>query len=257
MTSLQPNYRFYATLLDAFEGYLHSDRIYQEYWGNSDFPGKTEEEFEREQFQGLIDRINRVPFDSEAADRGTAFNEIIDCLILGCRSERMEIASDRETATITAQYNNRQFTFPISLCREFADYYRGAIPQVLTTGILPTRYGAVELYGYIDELMPMSVHDIKTTGKYSVGKFRHHWQHLVYPYCLEQSGNPIYDFEYNVAALSFSRTDGRLLKAETFTESYHFDPERDTPRLVEHCERLIEFIEANRHLITDVKIFGG
>ena len=257
MSSQQPNYRFYATLLDAFEGYLHSDRIYQEYWGNSDSPGKTEEEFEREQFQGLIDRINRVPFDSEAADRGTAFNEIVDCLILGRRSEKMEIASDRETAAITARYNNRQFTFPITLCREFADYYRGAIPQVLTKALLPTRYGVVELYGYIDELMPMSVHDIKTTGKYSFGKFRHHWQHLVYPYCLEQSGNPIYDFEYNVAALSFSRTDGRLLKAETFTETYRFDPAQDTPRLVEHCELLIEFIEANRHLITDTKIFGG
>lgn len=253
----QPKYRFYATLLDAFEGYLHSDRIYGEYWGGSDNPAKTAEEFEAEQFQGLIDRINRVPFDSEAADRGTVFNEIVDCMILGRKSEKMQIASDKVAGTITATYNNRTFTFPITLCREFADYYRGATPQILVKAILPTRYGDVQLYGYIDELLPLSVHDIKTTGRYSVGKFRHNWQHVVYPYCLIESGNPIYDFEYNVAALTFNPTDGQLVKAETFTEAYRFDPEADIPRLTEHCELLIKFLEANRHLITDTRIFGG
>lgn len=248
----QPNYRFYATLLDAFEGYRNSDRVYQEYWGFSENPSKTAEEFEAEQFQGLIDRINRVPFDSEAADRGTAFNEIVDCLILGCTSPKMEIVSNREAGTITATYNNRTFTFPIPLCREFSDYFAGATPQVLTEAILPTRYGDVLLYGYIDELLPLSVHDIKTTGKYSVGKFRHNWQHLVYPYCLIESGNPILDFEYNVAVFP-KYPSGRI---DTFTEAYHFNPETDVPRLTEHAELLVEFLEANRHLITDTRIFG-
>ena len=264
----QPKYRFYATLLDSFEGYLHSDLLWEEYWGKSENPSKTAEEFEAEQFQGLIDRINRVPFDSEAADRGTAFNEIVDCMILGRKSEKMRIERieqyptinnpkvKREVTGVRATYNNRAFEFPIALCREFAEYFKGAVPQVLTKALLPTRYGEVQLYGYIDELMPLSVHDIKTTGKYSVGKFRHNWQHRVYPYCLIESGNPIFDFEYNVAALAFSRTDGRLLKAETFTEAYRFDPDRDIPALTEHCERLVEFLEANRHLITDTKIFG-
>ena len=41
----------------------------------------TEEEFEEIQRLSLIDTINRVPFDSEDADRGTAFNEIVDCFI--------------------------------------------------------------------------------------------------------------------------------------------------------------------------------
>lgn len=250
-----PNYRFYGTLLDGFEGYLHSDRVYDEYWGFSENPSKTAEEFEAEQFQGLIDRINRVPFSNEKADCGTAFNEIVDCLILGCRSEKMEIVSNKERGVIAATYNGRTYCFPIALCREFANYFAGATPQVLTKAILPTRYGDVELYGYIDELMQMSVHDIKTTGKYSVGKFRHNWQHLVYPYCLIESGNPILDFEYNVAAFNFN--GGSIVKADTFTEAYHFNPETDVPRLTEHCELLIEFLEANRHLITDTKIFGA
>lgn len=77
----QPKYRIYATLLDAFGAYLNSDVIWDKYWGWSENPPHTPEEFHEQQFQELIDRINRKPFDSEAADRGTAFNEIIDCMI--------------------------------------------------------------------------------------------------------------------------------------------------------------------------------
>lgn len=69
-------WRFYATLLDTFMNYVESDAVWEKYWGWSDAPPHTPEEFRQEQFQQLIDRINRVPFDSEAADKGTAFNEV-------------------------------------------------------------------------------------------------------------------------------------------------------------------------------------
>ena len=75
---MQPNYRIYATLLDSYFNYLNSDVIYERYYGWSENPPYTEEEFRQKQFQELIDRINRRPFDSEAADKGTAFNEVID-----------------------------------------------------------------------------------------------------------------------------------------------------------------------------------
>ena len=39
----------------------------------------------------LIDRINRKPFDSEAADKGTAFNEVIDCMIENRKSETVQV----------------------------------------------------------------------------------------------------------------------------------------------------------------------
>ena len=81
MKNQQLNYCIYATLLDAFWGYLNSDVIWDKYWGWSENPPHTSEEFHEQQFHELIDRINRKPFDSEAADRGTAFNEIIDCMI--------------------------------------------------------------------------------------------------------------------------------------------------------------------------------
>ena len=93
--------------------------------------------------------------------------------------------------------------------------------------------------------MPMSVHDIKTTGSYYVGKFKDHWQHMVYPYCLMQNGSDVRSFEYNV-------TDFK----STYTESYTFVPARDIPILINHCEDFIRFLNDNRDLITDKKIFA-
>lgn len=254
MNRLNVKYKFYATLLDGYQDYLRSAEIYQQYWGFSENPAKTEEEFEAEQQQGLIDRINRVPFDSEAADKGTAFNEVVDCLILGSNTNRedMKIVSDKENGIINVNFKDRSFSFPISVCMEFANYYKGAIPQVYTEGIVQTRYGNVLVYGYIDELLPDKVADIKTTGMYSVGKFLHHWQHIVYPYTLQQEGNDISDFEYNIAV--FPKTERGEIK--TYTESYSFVPGRDIPKLRAHCERLIEFIELKRGMITDKKIFA-
>lgn len=238
-------YKFYATLLDKFEGYINSSRIYQEYWGFSENPRLSEEEFEQEQFRGLIDTINRVPFDSEAADRGTAFNEVIDCIIENRQPDKMEIKSDPSAGNIQVKYKGRVFDFPLALCVEFGKYFAGAVTQYYTEGILDTRYGKVLLYGYIDELMPFKCCDIKTTSKYAAFKFKHNWQHLVYPFCLNANGIAVNDFEYTV-------TDFK----NTWTELYNYRPEIHLPQLTEHVERLIEFVELNRDLISDVKIFG-
>ncbi len=247
----KPKYLIYATLLDSFQSWLSSSEIWNEYWGFSEDPKKTEDEFEKEQFQSVIDKINRVPMkweDCEAADKGTAFNEVVDCVIHNKKSDKMDIKSNKESDLIVVNYNNRTFVFPIPLIREFAGYYKGGTSQVYTDAILTTKYGDVLLYGYIDELLPLSAHDIKTTSKYKAGKFRNNWQHIVYPFCLNASGNNVNEFEYNVAVL-----DARY---STFTELYRYVPERDIPRMTDHVERLIEFIESNKHLITDKKIFN-
>lgn len=246
----QPNYLFYPTILDSFQSFLDSEKNWELFYGGSENPKYSVEEYEAMQRQELIDRINRVPFESEAADRGTAFNEVVDCLILNKNTERkdMEIYSNKEEGIIQVDFRERTFIYPISLCREFAEYFRGAIPQVRTEGVLHTKYGSILLYGYIDELMPLSIHDIKTTSRYNAFKFRDHWQHIVYPYCLHQEGSKITLFEYNV--VKWGSTN------ETFTEPYNFNPSRDTERLINHCERFIEFLENNRDQITDKKIFN-
>lgn len=276
MLNQQPDiaFNFYATLLDSFTDYLDSDDIWNRYWGNSENPPHYPEEFRQIQFQSLIDKINRVPFDSEAADKGTAFNEIVDCLIEHRSSTIMmiepvyevivqgqvdncepderwaEVTETNKVISYKAIYKNREFVFDKELCHEFADYYKGALTQQFTSGILDTAFGKVKLYGYIDELMPASVHDIKSTGSYTFGKFKNHWQHRVYPFCLMQNGNDVRDFEYNIVQLP------KYGKWETFTECYTFKPERDIPILRAHCEDLIRFLLENRHLITDEKIFN-
>jgi hypothetical protein len=253
-------YNIYATLLDAFQGYLSSSDVYQQYWGFAESPSKTEDEFEEEQFQGLIDRINRVPFESEAADKGTAFNELIDSMVHTKQfitngkpiNPKMEVLrSNKEKGVFEVKYNGREFEFPLNPTVEFSKRFKGSFCQVMTEAILPTKYGDVCLYGYIDELMPMSVHDIKTTSKYSAGKFRKHWQKIVYPYCLNANGNNVKDFEYNIVLFKDKSNN-----FETFTEYYAYVPERDNKLLTEHVESLIEFLESNRGKITDLKIFN-
>lgn len=257
-------YCFYATLLDKYEGYINSSRIYNEYWGFSENPPHTEEEFQEKQRLSLIDTINRVPFESEDADRGTAFNEVVDCIINRSYQEVQTgvflhnagkvvtvILNDKQEAI--SCINGRTFTFPLAMCKEFATYFKGATTQVLTEGVLSTCYGDVLLYGYIDELMPLAVHDIKMTKRYSVGKFKHNWQHLVYPFCLNQQGNAINDFEYNVAHINILKSG---FFYDTYTEHYAYVEERDLPRLKDHVEGLIKFIEDHKELITDKKIFN-
>lgn len=258
---MQPDYCFYATLLDAYQNYLNSDKLYEKYWGWSDNPPHTLEEFQEEQFQGFINTLNRVPFDSEAADKGTAFNEVVDCLIDNRTSNKIKVEKlyppkdpKHELHTpapyaLKVEYNNREFVFPLDLCWEFANYYKGAVTQQYVEALLPTKYGAVKLYGYIDELMSHSVHDIKTTGNYSVGKYKENFQHLVYPYCLNMGGSKVDRFEYNI--VEFGKTS-----YSTYTELYNFDFERDTKRLREHCEDLICFINDHKSLITNKKLFN-
>ena len=246
------SYKLYPTLLDSYQNYIDSDKIYQKYYAFSDNPPCDEDEFREQQLQSLI--------DSEKADRGTCFGEIIDCMIENRKSETVQVEKiysdigngEQKVIALKAVYNNRSFVFPISLCREFANYYKGALTQQRVEAILPTAYGNVLVYGLIDELMPTSVHDIKTTGSYTVGKFKDHHQHLVYPYALMKNGSDVRTFEYNI--VEFNK-GGYVV--DTYTETYVFNPERDIPILTNHCEEFIRFLEENRALITDTKIFGN
>ena len=243
-------YQLYPSLIDAYTDYCKSEVIYDKYWGGDESPSMTYEEYEAKAFQDLIDKINRVPKDLIKADVGTVFNELVDCLILGRKSEKIEVEK------VCDERDN-----VVSLRAK----YKGAIPQMLVEGTMHTRRGVVRLYGYLDELMPLSVHDIKTTGSYEVGKFKDHAQHLVYPYCLRQMGYTGVDlFSYDVAEISTNITKQNLeppevivkLKA-TYSEEYLFTPERDIPILEGKIVGLIDFIEVNRHLINNPRIFAS
>lgn len=186
--------------------------------------------------------------ESEPADKGTAFNEVVDAFIAGKPIDNDKVTfckTDKERGVVDITYNNRKFEFPISLCREFAQYYQGAASQVFVEGELETKFGLVHLYGYADEIsLDGKCCDIKTTSMYKSGKFRNNSQHLVYPFCLRQMGIKCTEFEYNV-------TDFK----QTYTEHYLYT-EKSEQELLNKAERFIDFIENHRHLITDKKIFN-
>ena len=105
----QPKYRFYPTLLDAFTKYLTTgaeDAFYQDEEGKwhknyNEMEGTfqySQEEVDALLLQELLDKINRKPHEpSEAASKGTIFNEIVDCINAGHGTENKDyfIASAR------------------------------------------------------------------------------------------------------------------------------------------------------------------
>lgn len=258
MCSNPPDYRLYPSLLDQFERYIRSEEAFEDI-SNSDGEGGYKlsfEEIERQRFESLIDSINRVPFKSEAADKGTAFNALVDSFIHKERNPDVKMRGDRNADTITAEYDGNTFVFSFSFVEQAAAYFAGATSQLFVSAPLRTRYGTVELYGYIDEILRDKVFDIKTTSRYEFGKYRNGWQKHVYPYCLEKSGlvEDIDSFEYTAYLL---RTSGGVITGTQYPELYKHDARETEAMLMEHCERFIEFLEDYRCLITDRKIFGG
>lgn len=244
--SRPPKYRIYPSLLDRFNEYRYIDAAIEKPWNADKTPSDVEAEIER----GLLDAINRVPSESEAAERGTCFNNLVDAALAGMMTISSNAADKTGTELIRIDHKSRMgtayiFDFPVKIVKEFVDYFRGAASQVFCSGTLETQYGDVELYGYIDELIQDTVFDIKTTSRYEFGKFRMAWQKDVYPFCLDQMGCRIRGFEYTV-------TDFR----NTYQEWYDFHYDDSRQRLREHCERFIEFLEARREQITDKKIFN-
>lgn len=240
-------YNFYPSLLDEFNRYLDCSTTYQKYWGGSNTPSKTEDEYEQECFNSLINKINRVPFESfesDAADKGTAYNNLIDLII------SKDINLDTPIPELSIQYKDKTYSFNYDTCVEIGEYLKYGIPQELVEGIINTDRGQVRLYGYLDYRLPDRIVDLKTTSSvYNAFKFRDNTQHLVYPYCLRQQGIELTDFEYLI--VYFGKSNETI-----FTELYNFNTERDENSLRIMCSHFIDFLETHKHLITDKKIFG-
>ena len=228
-------YKFYATLLDAFQWYLKSD--------NDDA------------FQEFIDKLNRVPFTNEAVEKGTGFNELVDKiknrdLIPVDTTSHPLVLPVKETETIQVNAKGLMtyglFDYKWSVVEKFIEIFKWADDQVYVEGILPTRKGDVLLYGYVDEVVPGGwMSDIKATKSYEFPKFLHNWQHIVYPYILNSHGIRADEFSYEITDYNYH-----------YKEDYIFDVIRDTRRLVAICSQLIDFIELHRDLITDKKVFA-
>lgn len=256
----QPAYKIYPSLLDSFQQLLDSDRNWEKFYGSSEEPALSPLEYEQKMERELIDKVNRVPFTSDAASKGTAFNEIVDCILLHVPATRedckIELFKDANPAYIQAKIDGFEFRYSKDLCCRMARYYKGAIPQYRLSATLPTQYGLVELYGNADYLLPDSVHDLKTTKQYDFGKFEEHWQRYAYPFCLIESGDytEVKDFTFDV--LVWKDMDG-ILEASAYEETYLYDHRKAKAKLTHVCEQFIAWLELHRAEITDKKVFGG
>ena len=68
-------YNIYPSLLDAYQRYLDSNSIYNKFWGFSDNPEFSEDEFSEQCEIDFMNKINRVPIPwekTENMDSGTA-----------------------------------------------------------------------------------------------------------------------------------------------------------------------------------------
>lgn len=259
-------YRIYPSLLDKFQALLDVEQTVEEFW-NLDSEGEykeTADEMSDRLERELIDAVNRVPREPiEAADKGTCFNEVIDCLIHGrkCEYEGMSIQTEEVAGNrvITAKLNGFTFHYDVAFCKEVAECLKGAISQHRCEAVLSTRYGDVDLYGYADEIVSDVVVDIKTTGRYDFGKYSKGWQRFVYPWCLTEAGEvkDISSFEFLVIVWKGGTKTNPVLSGTMYDEYYTYTCHEDAGNAIRQiCERFIEWLEAHRDVITDRNIFA-
>lgn len=269
-----PKYRFYPTLLDRFQSYLDTqaeDYFYQDeegkwhknYSETEDTLHFSQEEVDALLKQELLDAINRVPHEpSEAASKGTSLNEVVDCIIHHRNSDNDSVkicTTDLNgVKAIKATCDGFTFLFDIDFCKSIAEYFNGSLSQVFTSANIETKFGEVELYGYIDELRENKVFDLKTTSRYEFGKYAKYWQRHIYPYTLIESGmcTDINSFEFTAYALKGGTSRTPLITGVQYPEVYQYNHEQSKVMLKDICERFIEFLEDNRSSITNKKIFN-
>ena len=239
-------YRIYPSLLDKFQTLLNAEKDLEAPWNIDRETGdykKTLTQIEDEATQSLLNSINRVPFHSLAADNGTVFNELVDCLHRGRKSFRDDIQfkTYKEYGLIAARFQQKDlpdeyFYYDLMNARNIAQFFKGSCCQLFVKGILPTVHGNVELYGYIDELKRDVVYDLKTTGSsYQFGKFEDHWQRYVYPSCLISSGQmtDVLAFEYSVLKWTKRKSQAIMQGSDLWdwcqVEPVFFDPKTKRP----------------------------
>ncbi|MDE7180063.1 MAG: hypothetical protein K2N88_02555, partial [Muribaculaceae bacterium] len=200
---------------------------------------------------------------NEAADKGTAVNEVVDMLIhhRKCEKEGMKVEPPCEAhpLSVKVEYNGFTWHFSTDFLSALCERYPDAISQYLCGASLQTSKGVVWLYGYPDEWCGCKISDIKTTGDYTFGKYERKWQRHIYPYSIVESGDctEITEFEYTAVELTKPSEKRPVIYGKIYPEVYTYDHEQSRRALQCHCEMFIEWLEYRRNLITDSKIFGG
>ena len=267
----KPKWRLTPSLLGKWSSLVNSDRDYETLYGDSDEPSVSPEEFYAKREQELIDACNRVPFTSEAASKGTALNELVDCLVENRKQrddmsvfrvydpQAQEIFHQDLLQALRVELEGFTFVFDINLVRKLADYFKGATCQYRCEAVMDTAFGPVILYGDADYIRQDIVYDLKSTSRYSAyGKYAEGWQKELYPWALTESGDVqgISGFEYTIVPLSGGSATSPIISGEVKSEFYAYDHNASTGRLRAVVEAFIPWIEEHRNLITHPRIFN-
>ena len=167
-------YRIYPSLLDSYVYMTEAEDI----------------ESREQRKADLLAKINRLPQEpSMYAARGTVLNELVDMKIEQRAAKPDMGVTQNSNGDYMATLDGFEFCYENGLVFALANSLQGYLAQVFCKATIDTPLGEVELYGYADYVGMDDVVDLKTTNTYTPGKYRDHWQHLVYPYCLMKSGD--------------------------------------------------------------------
>ena len=265
----RPGYRITPTILNKWTELVNADRDWETYYGSADEPSISSEDYYAKKVRELLDTINREPFTSEAASRGTALNELVDCIVDN-RKQRddmtvqriyseSEALNDQRVVALRASLDGFSFRFDIGLVRSLAEYFKGAICQYRCEAVMDTEFGPVILYGDADYILRDVVYDLKSTSKYTAyGKFEEGWQKDLYPWALIESGEMegITGFEYTIVPLSGGTSSSPLITGEIKSEWYDYSHGMATRRLRQVLEAFLPWLEDHRSYIFHPRIFN-
>lgn len=209
-------YALYPTLLDSF------------YWYKRGFNEKEE----------IINKINRVKTDMpEAAKKGVAFEACVNNLI--------------KTGTVNHPlmqgefFEKDGFHFKGPVVLRIAKKLQNAKKlQEYIQANVQTPAGLIKVYGFIDFSYDDMYVDLKTTASYKRDKYAINNQHKCYPLLNQLNGGKVDKFNYLVTDFN-----DMYIEPYVFTKSLQDE-------FIFNLVEFTEFLEANRDIITDTKIFA-
>lgn len=208
----QFEYQIYPSIIDSYFYYKQNEN----------------EEKNEELFFRIIDKINKKPQpQSEAAARGEEFKQLLDGM----------------TKPASEDYVMKDGTIiPYEVLNELFVQTAGSVKEVFLARMLPTKYGNVRLYGFVDNLKQDMVLEVKTTSRYEFGKYEESCQRYAYPFVVGD--------DFDCSMIRFLVTDFKSVYHEDYTPTPN-----DVPKLVSMVEEFIDFLNLPhvKALITNPK----
>lgn len=197
------------------------------YWYKSGYNEKQE----------IINKINRVKTEMpEAAKKGVAFENVINTLLK---------ANNHPLLTGSEYYESGGFTFRPEIVNKIAAKLINAKKQQeYIQAVVKTPVGDIKVYGFIDYTYDDMFVDLKTTGTYKKNKYKINNQHKCYPLLAQLNGRSVSKFNYLI-------TDFQQMYIEPYIHTTTMKDE-----FIDNLVEFTEFLEVNRSIITDKKIFG-